>query len=560
MDFFGTDGDDTINTITLKIPDWTNVYGKAGNDRITIGNGNAIGGVGNDVITGLTANSTAAFWDSTSSVSVNLSTGIASDGMGGTDTLINIRAVQGTRFGDSFIGSAGNDSFYGGGGGSDSFSGGGGKDTVNYYFVKSTEASITYDINTDTFTVKKNFPNGDKGTDTLVGISVISFSGTGSDNVTLLKTNFSPVGGFLRSVITSPIALPANAYATSFKSGDFNGDGHVDFLVVSQVGLGTEPSPLLIGLGDGAGRFTDSTAAVFITPPKLVVGGGRTVVADFNKDGVSDIFQLNFGLDAPPYPGGLNGLFVSDGSKNLSDLTSTLSQKLEQNHGVSSGDFNGDGHRDILVNTLAYFGPGNELYLNDGLGRFVLRDDLLPFPKVGNGTATNTASGVADVNNDGFDDLILGRWDAGHSATSSQVLLNDGTGNFTKIPPVSLPKSSILQEVILDVRPIDLNSDGLIDLMVSITKGGGSSAEASEGYYKTAYIQLLVNQGNGVFVDETEARLPQSVQASFSPGWFYELSAVDFNRDGFTDILATGENFAPSIVIMNQGDGKFKPT
>lgn len=560
MDYFGTDGDDTINAITLNLPDWTNVYGKAGNDRITIGNGFAIGGAGNDIITGTTAFSTAAFWGSTSGIVVNLSTGIASDGLGGTDTLINVRRVHGTGLNDSFTGSAATESFWGGGG-NNTFVGGGGNDRVEYYSVKSTEASISYDTITDTFTIKKSFLNGDRETDTLSGISFIAFTGTGSDNVTLTKSNFVPVGGFLRSFASNPIAIPLNAHATSFKSGDFNGDGHVDFLTITQFGAGTEPAPFLIGLGDGTGRFADGTAAVFVTPPKLVVGGGRTLVADFNKDGVSDIFQLDFGIDAPPTPGGLNGLFVSGESKKLSDLTSTLTQKLAQNHGVSSGDFNGDGHRDILVNTLAANGSGNELYLNDGLGRFVLRDDLLPFPKVGGLTATNTASGVADVNNDGFDDLILGRWDARHSSATSQVLLNDGSGNFNKIPPVSLPKSSVPQEVILDVKSIDLNSDNLIDLMVSITEGGSSATGFSEGYYKTAYIQLLVNKGNGVFIDDTEARLPQNVQSGFAPGWFYGLVAVDFNRDGYTDILAsTGPGQGQSVVVMNQGDGKFKHT
>ena len=71
---------------------------------------------------------------------VDLSVGIAQDGFGGTDTLVNIEQVRGSEFGDdTLIGDAGNNRLEGrdgndtliGGEGFDNLSGGSGDDTLD---------------------------------------------------------------------------------------------------------------------------------------------------------------------------------------------------------------------------------------------------------------------------------------------------------------------------------------------------------------------------------------------------------------------------------------------
>lgn len=556
MAYYGTEGDDIIDQSAQKIADWEQIYAKKGNDKVTFGNAIVIGGAGNDTLIGTTTLSTVAYWDSPAAVNVNLTTGIAQDGFGTTDQLINIHWVQGSGFNDSITGSAGDD-FLHGGGGSDRFIGGGGKDQVNYYFQKSTDAKISYDAASDTFTIQKNFSNGDKGVDTLTGIDSISFSGTGSDNTTIYKKNFLAIGGFLRSVTSSKINYADNINPSQFKSGDFNGDGHQDYALVTQIGYGSDPSPTFIFHGDGKGNFADASSSQFAGSSLGVAGGGRTIISDFNRDGMSDIFQVNFGVDAPPYPGGLNRLYLSNkDTKKLVDISATISQVLAQHHAASAGDVNGDRYPDLVINSLS---NGNLLYLNDGTGHLVARQDLLP--NTPNKLVTNTSSGMVDVNNDGHLDLVLGRWEAQSSNPVSQVLINDGHGDFSHAQPIALPATSVPLEIILDAKGIDLNGDGLTDLMLSITHGGGSATEHDTAYYNTAYIQLLVNQGNGQFTDETTLRLPADLANQQKKGWYMSLSAVDFNHDGKTDILATAANGAStSIILMNQGNGTFKET
>ena len=160
----GSDGNDTLN-------------GSAGNDTL-------IGGNGNDF---------ADYYSSTASVTVNLVTGIASDGLGGTDTLSFIENIQGSNTaGDNLTGDANNNTLYGyggndtlnggdgndlliGGTGNDSLIGGNGTDIAYYYLVTgAVTANLATGIASD----------GEGGTDTLSQIENIQGSNTAGDNLT----------------------------------------------------------------------------------------------------------------------------------------------------------------------------------------------------------------------------------------------------------------------------------------------------------------------------------------------------------------------------------------
>ena len=88
---------------------WVNIRALAGNDTVTLLTGsNVLGGAGNDTIIDKTGgNSCAAlYWDSPNAIDVNLATGVAKDGWGTTDKLVDIRNVQTSgRNGDRVIGS-----------------------------------------------------------------------------------------------------------------------------------------------------------------------------------------------------------------------------------------------------------------------------------------------------------------------------------------------------------------------------------------------------------------------------------------------------------------------
>ena len=170
----GGDGNDTIN-------------GGAGNDTLLGGDqiDTLIGGAGNDTIDGgddtldgiRQFSDTADYSDSPGAVNVNLATGTASDGFGGTDTLSNIERVVGSAGNDTLTGgNAANDAFeeFDGRAGNDTIDGGSGGDQVSYQFDPS---GVTVNLALGTAT------DGFGGTDTLTSIELVEGSEFG-DNLT----------------------------------------------------------------------------------------------------------------------------------------------------------------------------------------------------------------------------------------------------------------------------------------------------------------------------------------------------------------------------------------
>lgn len=105
--------------------------GEADNDAISGGEGNdsVMGGRGNDTLDGGIGIDWARYWNAAASANINLSTGSASDGDGGTDVLLAIENVHGSRFNDTITGDA-NANFLFGDDGNDSLSGGSGNDAL----------------------------------------------------------------------------------------------------------------------------------------------------------------------------------------------------------------------------------------------------------------------------------------------------------------------------------------------------------------------------------------------------------------------------------------------
>ena len=335
--------------------------------------------------------------------------------------------------------------------------------------------------------------------------------------------------------------------------GDFNGDQIQDLFSVQGALLGRVLTPVIVQLGDGQGGYTDGTSSIFGDNIPEITFAPRIFASDFNGDGKTDIFIPDFGIDLPPFDGGQNRLFLTS-SEGMIDASSNLPQRLDLSHGASVGDIDSDGDIDLVVNNLMFDTRQVHILLNDGLGGFTEAQERVPANFLGQAVqshAGHTWSRLHDVDLDGSPDLILGTWD--NTGRPSEIYLNNGEGDFSASSAITLPSSGIPTEVILDIDPIDLNGDALPDLILSVTNGGSNTT-----FYTHSYLQVLINDGNGQFVDDTSSRLLQ--QNPETGYWIKFVEVIDFNGDGASDLLTTAHGTSRdngSKIYQNDGNGNF---
>jgi hypothetical protein len=344
---------------------------------------------------------------------------------------------------------------------------------------------------------------------------------------------------------------------------DFNCDGLLDVVIAR--GSSTQPVDLTILLNDGHGGFFDGTSLIFIGPPPRTQFPARIIIADFNGDGRPDIFVPDSGAPLPnlpgnhPFPGYQAVLALSTPGCRLVDATANLPPGVTFTPSAAAADIDGDGSIDLYLGGLGPPGSatGPQIWLNDGTGHFTQMLDRLAVDFLANASeAFYTASHFVDVNGDGFPDLVLGSAPNGGPDRPAPVLLNDGTGHFTTQFFMLKP---FADAVALDIKSTDLNGDGFPDLLVLFTAQNGAGR----------WVQVLVNNGDGTFRDETASRLPQgdpsqvgvcgtSCFGAQDPA--FRLDTADFDGDGRLDFgLVMNRDGAEKLMYLDDGAGNFTP-
>jgi Repeat of unknown function (DUF5648)/FG-GAP-like repeat len=335
-------------------------------------------------------------------------------------------------------------------------------------------------------------------------------------------------------------------------AGDLNRDGLSDLVVAWEVGVGTVDQPIQVLLNDGLGGFTSGASLVSGSLP-TVAHPQQIILADLQGNGRPDIFVADHGYDASPFPGHQQKIMEWNGNGQLFDATSTvLPQELSFTHRAAVGDIDNNGTLDLFYANLPNAtAPRPQLLVNNGAGSFALDQPALPTAVTQPGALGNTGVLLTELNGDGYADLVLGGWDPLHTGMhSSIVYLNDGHGSFASSNPITLPAPAIplmsgIGPVALDIKSADLNRDGRPDIVIDWTNGD----------YTAHYYQILINQGGGVFADQTQQLLPQTIQNDY---WTTHIYLVDLQNNGVFDLVSQpngGVSPSAPTVYLNDGTG-----
>ncbi|MCJ7811747.1 FG-GAP-like repeat-containing protein [bacterium] len=219
-------------------------------------------------------------------------------------------------------------------------------------------------------------------------------------------------------------------------AGDVNGDGYLDFIVGAVWYNGTGRAYLYFG-----GADMDSIPDLILNGEGGNFGYDVTALNDINHDGYNDV-----AVGAPCYNNGTGRVYIYFGGASMDSVADLVlnGEDTDSNFGASvseTGDLNQDGFDDMIVGAYSYDsfrgrayiylgGPGmdeNPDYILDGEG----------------GQFGGGVCGVDDVNNDGFNEVLVVACEFGENGkaylysnvqlqdTLTMAVNNDGWGTTT---------------------------------------------------------------------------------------------------------------------------------
>ena len=287
---------------------------------------------------------------------------------------------------------------------------------------------------------------------------------------------------------------------------------------------------------------------------KLIDDEYGVVIADFNNDGLPDIFTA--GLFEQDH------LYINQTHNRFSDEAQSFGLDSDKNTKVlnlaaCAGDLDNDGYIDLYISVL----NGKNIIYKNIKGKYFV-DVSKDSGAQGLASDRSNATAIADVDNDGDLDIFVA-----NEYGTNRLYINNGAGIFSEI---TQPAGLLTKQGGNAASFADMDNDGDVDLYVTnwsapnvlyrndfmetgklhftdITQASGTGGAA---YLKSnaavwtdidndADLDLLVTNrkgGNRLYFNNGKGIFKKSIQIGSSNDASYGAVVADFDGDGFKDI------------------------
>jgi len=239
------------------------------------------------------------------------------------------------------------------------------------------------------------------------------------------------------------------------------------------------------------------------------LGGGGVAAGDFDNDGNCDLYFVSGARD--------NSLYLNQGDGSFKDISRTagVSGATSWGSGVAAVDIDSDDDLDLYV---CNYGSPNQLFLNDGQGRFTERARHFGLDHEG----AFLMPAFADYDLDGDLDLYL---------LSLRFYRAGGRPN----------------------RPVTVFKNGRIQILPEFEDYYGVTTQGKNMQINNVGARdMLLRNDNGRFIDVSRS-------AGISNGRYQGNSVTwwDFNHDGLPDLYVGNDFEDPDLLYRNNGNGTF---
>jgi len=339
---------------------------------------------------------------------------------------------------------------------------------------------------------------------------------------------------------------------------DVNKDGLDDFFVCGASG---QPGQLMIQTANGKFVSTDTTVFSKSWESEEV----DAVFFDANNDGYPDLYVVSGGNQLNDGDVRLaDHFYLNNGKGHFVESSAAIPLLLKNKSCVSAADVNKDGKIDLFVGGLAdakQFGIPQTSYLliNDGKGNFkIANPSIIKSDSLG----IVTSSTFADINNDGWPDLIVtGEW------MPVKIFMNHN-GKFSE---TDIPHSTGLWQTIYAA---DVNGDGTLDLLAGNWGHNSKLYSGKNGplklyvkdFDKNGSVEQVMaytvdgNEYTFLCKDELEREMPVLKKAYLTYTEVAGKTVQYLFYDLFKDYLELKAETLGSACFINDGKGNFLKT